>query len=207
MFYQNYTNIFVILNYENCWQRGLSMYLHRTILKQFEWTVSTAPGVSALGWVKCREHISLLVILCIIVHVTKKIIYIYNFFFLQNRYPIMVKCSNIVKNTGKPISRPISRHNLARAFPESRWCLHEFCSQIGVFFVQTLHERLSVPQPRALSLPVCYCMQKSIHLDSKFPLCSSSFHRNYEETLFFHTEKHKPFSVRETGVYRNLFCH
>ncbi len=28
--------------------------------------VSTTPGVCALGWVKCREHISLLVILCII---------------------------------------------------------------------------------------------------------------------------------------------
>ncbi len=34
--------------------------------------VSTAPGVCALGWVKYREHISLLVILCIIVYVTKK---------------------------------------------------------------------------------------------------------------------------------------
>ncbi len=32
--------------------------------------VSTASGVCALGWVKCREHISLLVILCIIVYVT-----------------------------------------------------------------------------------------------------------------------------------------
>ncbi len=30
----------------------------------------------ALGWVKYREHISLLVILCIIVYVTKKIIII-----------------------------------------------------------------------------------------------------------------------------------
>ncbi len=47
-----------------------------------EWTVSTAPGVCVcvcsllcvcvLGWVKYREHISLLVILCIIVYVTKK---------------------------------------------------------------------------------------------------------------------------------------
>ncbi len=32
----------------------------------------TAPSVCALGWVKCREHISLLVILCIIVYVTNK---------------------------------------------------------------------------------------------------------------------------------------
>ncbi len=32
----------------------------------------TAPGVCALEWVKCREHISLLVILCIIVYVTNK---------------------------------------------------------------------------------------------------------------------------------------
>ncbi len=34
--------------------------------------VSTAPGVCALGWVKYREHISLLVILRIIVYVTNK---------------------------------------------------------------------------------------------------------------------------------------
>ncbi len=54
-----------------------------------EWTVSTAPSVCVLGWVKCREHISLLVILCIIVYVTN-----YNIYFL-NRYPIMVKCLNI----------------------------------------------------------------------------------------------------------------
>ncbi len=32
----------------------------------------TAPSVCTLGWVKCREHISLLVILCIIVYVTNK---------------------------------------------------------------------------------------------------------------------------------------
>ncbi len=51
--------------------------------------------VCARGWVKCREHISLLVILCIIVYVTNKekknII-------LQNRYSIMVKCLNIGEN-------------------------------------------------------------------------------------------------------------
>ncbi len=68
--------------------------------------VSTAPGVCALGWVKYRAQISLLVILCIIVHVTKKNIG-YRFFF-QNRYPIMVKCLNIRKNIGKPIYRSIS---------------------------------------------------------------------------------------------------
>ncbi len=75
--------------------------------------VSIAPGVCALKWVKYREHISLLVILCIIVYVTKK-----NIFFLdqtdkiiiifQNRYLIMVKCLNIWKNIGKPIYRSIS---------------------------------------------------------------------------------------------------
>ncbi len=32
----------------------------------------TDPGVCALGWVKCSEHISLLVILFIIVYVTNK---------------------------------------------------------------------------------------------------------------------------------------
>ncbi len=53
--------------------------------------------VCVLGWVKYRERISLLVILCIIVYV--------NFFFFKqtflilflNRYPIMVKCLNIGK--------------------------------------------------------------------------------------------------------------
>ncbi len=35
--------------------------------------VSTAPGVCVLEWVKYREHISLLVILCIIVYVTNKL--------------------------------------------------------------------------------------------------------------------------------------
>ncbi len=35
--------------------------------------VSTAPGVCVLGWVKYREHISLLVILCITVYVTNKV--------------------------------------------------------------------------------------------------------------------------------------
>ncbi len=53
--------------------------------------VSTAPGVCVLGWVKYREHISLLVILCIIVYVTN------NFYFIFYRYPIMVKCLNIGK--------------------------------------------------------------------------------------------------------------
>ncbi len=32
--------------------------------------VPTAPGVCTLGWVKCREQISLLVKLCIIMYVT-----------------------------------------------------------------------------------------------------------------------------------------
>ncbi len=70
----------------------------------------TAPGVCALEWVKCREHISLLVILCIIMYVTnKKNIYIKKLNKkLQNRYPIMVKCLNIGKNIGKPIYRSIS---------------------------------------------------------------------------------------------------
>ncbi len=34
--------------------------------------VPTAPGVCTLGWVKCREQISLLVKLCIIMYVTTK---------------------------------------------------------------------------------------------------------------------------------------
>ncbi len=47
--------------------------------------VSTAPGVCALGWVKCREHISLLAILCIIVYVTNKKIFIF-----LNQHMIMI---------------------------------------------------------------------------------------------------------------------
>ncbi len=80
----------------------------------------TAPSVCVLGWVKYREHISLLVILCIIVYVKKKknllrkdiyiYIYIYSFSF-QNRYPIIVKCLNIGKNIGKPIYRSISNQD------------------------------------------------------------------------------------------------
>ncbi len=50
----------------------------------------TAPSVCALGWAKCREHISLLVILCIIVYVTNKVhlsliiinIYIYIYIYI-----------------------------------------------------------------------------------------------------------------------------
>ncbi len=65
----------------------------RTPLRQ----LSTAPGVCvcvcvhcsrcvcALGWVKCREHISLLVILCIIVYVTNKKIFIF-----LNQHIIMI---------------------------------------------------------------------------------------------------------------------
>ncbi len=55
--------------------------------------VSTASGVCALGRVKYREHISLLVILCINVCETKK----------KNIFkPIMVKCLNIGKNIASP---------------------------------------------------------------------------------------------------------
>ncbi len=54
--------------------------------------------VCVLRWVKYREHISLLVI----------IMYATIFFFLQNRYPIMVKCLNIWENIVKPIYRSIS---------------------------------------------------------------------------------------------------
>ncbi len=53
----------------------------------------TAPSVCVLGWVKYREHISLLVILYIIVYVT----------IFKNHYPIMVKCLNIGKNIDKSL--------------------------------------------------------------------------------------------------------
>ncbi len=65
--------------------------------------VSTAPSVCALGWAKCREHLSLLVILCIIVYVTsKKKIYIYFFFKLISDYgKILVNryiCRSLIRN-------------------------------------------------------------------------------------------------------------
>ncbi len=72
--------------------------------------VSTAPGVFVLGWIKYREHISLLVILCIIVYVKKKNIV----YFFQYWYPIMVKCLNIGENIGKPIYRSISNKKFNR---------------------------------------------------------------------------------------------
>ncbi len=47
--------------------------------------VSTAPSVCALGWVKYREHISLLVILCIIVYVTKTTTKTFLYFFFLTK--------------------------------------------------------------------------------------------------------------------------
>ncbi len=88
--------------------------------------VSTAPGVCvcvcpllqvcvcecvcvcALGWVKCRKHVSLYTLYnCVC---DKKKISVIGFF--QNRYPIMVKCLNIGKNIGKPIYRSISNFSI-----------------------------------------------------------------------------------------------
>ncbi len=42
------------------------------ILSMSQCLLPTAPGVCALGWVKCREHILLLIRLCIIMYVTNK---------------------------------------------------------------------------------------------------------------------------------------
>ncbi len=61
--------------------------------------MSTVPGVCVCvfttvcvrGWVKCREHISLLVILCIIVYVTKNIGYRFFFFKPISDYGKMLK--------------------------------------------------------------------------------------------------------------------
>ncbi len=44
----------------------------RTAPRALQCRLPTAPSVCALGWVKCRENISLQVILCIIVYVTNK---------------------------------------------------------------------------------------------------------------------------------------
>ncbi len=55
---------------ESCIKLHAVVVLEHFLSEQFP----TAPSVCVLGWVKCREHISLLVILCIIVYVTKKYI-------------------------------------------------------------------------------------------------------------------------------------
>ncbi len=97
-----------------------------------EWTVSTAPSVCVLRWVKYREHLTLLVILCIIVYDKKKKKNIgYSFF--QNRYPIMVKCLNIGKNIGKPMYRSISSNKPSPAFMGAAAiciCQRIFCSVV-----------------------------------------------------------------------------
>ncbi len=41
--------------------------------------MNTAPGVCVLGWVKYREHISLLVIFCIIVYVPNNFFFSFSF--------------------------------------------------------------------------------------------------------------------------------
>ncbi len=110
--------------------------------------VSTAPSVCvcvcvcALGWVKYREHISLLVILCVIVFVTKKInIYISVIGFFQNRYPIMVKCLNI----GKPIYRSFSSHlTLSLLLWKEFLSLCKCQSLIGFSFISVSRSRCQV---------------------------------------------------------------
>ncbi len=52
--------------------RPLSKALNSQLLPGPQHRLPTAPGVCALGWIKCRAQISLLVILCIIVNVTEK---------------------------------------------------------------------------------------------------------------------------------------
>ncbi len=55
--------------------------------------------VCTLGWVKCREHISLLIILCIIVYVTNK------------AHPSLI-CIVVLLSTLKPLQQPWSHWSL-----------------------------------------------------------------------------------------------
>ncbi len=71
--------------------------------------MATAPGVCALGWVKCREQnctagYTLYNYVC-----EKKKTIKTDFFFYTK--PIMAKCLNIGKNIGQPIYRSISSFN------------------------------------------------------------------------------------------------
>ncbi len=72
--------------------------------------VSTAPSVCALGWVKYREHISLLVILSIIVYDKFKINK--TFFFFTKPIFDYGKMLKYWENIGTPIYRSISIINL-----------------------------------------------------------------------------------------------
>ncbi len=80
--------------------RPLSKALNPTAPRAPQRLLPTAPSVCALGWVKCREHISLLVILRIIAYVTNKahlsLIIFFFFFsagFCQNKSSINIhKC-------------------------------------------------------------------------------------------------------------------
>ncbi len=75
--------------------------------------VSTAPGVCALGWVKYREHI-----------------------------PIMVKCLNIGKIIGKPIYQSISKKNPISIYV-GRYSLRVYYSTVPIISMDTLAFRLS----------------------------------------------------------------
>ncbi len=98
--------------------------------------VSTAPGVCALGWVKCREKKILNFTAGYTLYncVTNKI---KNIVFFQNRYPIMVKCLNIGKNIGKPIYRSISSLDSHSDGTHSLQSIHWWASD-GKTFLQIL---------------------------------------------------------------------
>ncbi len=82
---------------------------------------------TALGWVKYREHISLLVILCMCtLYVTKKKnnnnFKKLNFYKMFYRYPIMVKCLKTGKiSVNRYISRSLVLSSIYGDFWEETW--------------------------------------------------------------------------------------
>ncbi len=85
-----------------------------------------------LGWVKCREHISLLVILCIIVYVTNK-----NIFFKPiSDYGKMLKYG---KNIGKPIYRSITSFCGLALTTITKGFFGFICSKTMVYFRNENH--------------------------------------------------------------------
>ncbi len=86
----------------------------------------TAPGVCALGWVKCREHISLLIILCIIVYVTNRAHLSLICLFVDELLDRMGKTRYIyildhTKGYWQVLLSPSSREKTAFSTPSGHW--------------------------------------------------------------------------------------
>ncbi len=74
----------------------------------------TAPGVCVLGWVKCREHISLLVILCIIAYVTNKAHLSLNYYYFFLLLEVALFNTQWLRDVSLKLSPGINQKNIIR---------------------------------------------------------------------------------------------